>query len=95
MTKKQPQGECWVCRREIKKYLQRHHVVKLKEDPDLTVDLCRGCHYLVTQLARRKFLPDFRKVADLITLARFNAGLLDAETILRYSYTPPESEVKE
>lgn len=79
--------ECWICRKQIKKYRQHHHVMGVQNDPDLTVVLCRGCHWLLTQLARRVMLIDAHKMADLITLARFRAGLQDARTVVEYQLT--------
>lgn len=78
---------CWVCDGRRKSYRQQHHVVGEEQDKDLSVQVCRGCHYLITLLARRKFLADPHKVANLITLARLRAGLPDARTIVQYEET--------
>lgn len=82
---------CWVCARKLQKYAQEHHVVGRGDDMGLTVWLCRGCHYLVRQLSQRKLLAQPHKLADLITLARFEAGLEDARTIIIYDKSGSES----
>lgn len=84
---KRPRKQCWICNKLIRKYAQKHHVLLRINDQDLTVTLCRGCHYLVGLLAQRIFLNDAHKVADLLTLARFQAGLPDARTVVNYEYT--------
>lgn len=79
---------CWICRRRKKKYMQNHHVMLRQEDIDLTVDLCRGCHRLVGILAKyTTILNDEHKLADLITLARYQASLPDTRTVVKYE--PP------
>jgi len=75
---------CWVCRKPPAKYAVSHHVMGAKVDPDLTVDLCRGCHMLEKYLAQRKFLKSLKAVGRLITLARFHAGLPDARTFVYF-----------
>lgn len=86
-----PVRECWVCGRRTRKYIQSHHVMGATNDPDLTVFICRGCHYLETLLARfKRLLTDARALARLITLARLHAGMPDAETHLRYKPTGKE-----
>jgi len=79
---------CWICDRTPAKYMQNHHVVTKSIDEELTVDLCRGCHFLVGRLAMfLTLLSDPHKLADLITLARFQAQLPDVRTVVRYIST--------
>ena len=84
MRKKKPPFECWVCGPVKGRVRHPHHVMLKKVDEELTVDLCPGCHWLVGLLARRKFLNEEKRVADLITLARFQAALIDAATVVKY-----------
>lgn len=67
--------------------MQNHHVVTKAEADEPRVWLCRGCHFLVGRLAMfLTLLNDQHKLADLITLARFQARLPDARTIVKYEY---------
>lgn len=75
---------CWICRKPPVKYAVSHHVMGAANDPDLTVDLCRGCHMLEKYLSQRKFMTSAAAVGRLITLARFHAGLPDARTFVYY-----------
>lgn len=77
--------QCWLCGRKKRKYMQSHHLITRQGDMELTVDLCRGCHFLVSRLAAyTTLLSDSHKVADLITLARYQAQLPDTRTVVRY-----------
>jgi len=69
-----PMKACWLCGRRGRKYFAEHHVYTVGEEPDITVTLHRGCHWLVNVLSRFKLIGDAKKVADLITLARSQAG---------------------
>lgn len=84
MCAKHPKDPCWVCIKPPVKYAVSHHVMGAAVDPDLTVDLCRGCHMLEKYLSQRKFLDNPAAVGRLITLARFHAGLPDARTFIYY-----------
>jgi hypothetical protein len=88
---KHEKDPCWICLKPPVKYAVGHHVMGAQNDPDLTVDLCRGCHMLEKCLAQRKFLADAAAVGRLITLARFHAGLPDARTFVYYE----DDEAKE
>jgi len=83
-------ADCWICGKHTRSW-QNHHITKqrLVDKPDdlPQLKLCAGCHYIVYLLAKRVFLSDAKKVADLITLARFDAGLPDARTIVQYELT--------
>jgi hypothetical protein len=67
--------------------MHEHHVFLRENDLETTLWLCAGCHYLIGLLARRKFLNNAQTLEDLITLARFQAGLEDAKTIIKFEYT--------
>jgi len=75
---------CWVCNKAKKKYFQSHHVLGQGQPGSPEVDVCRGCHYLVTLLGRVKLLADPKKVANLLALARAGQGLPDARVIVTY-----------
>jgi len=75
---------CWLTGKRGWKYFARHHVMTVEEDPDLTVWLCRGAHYLVNLLSRYKLIEDPSKMADLIMLARTQAGLENKRIVVRY-----------
>jgi hypothetical protein len=80
-----PLKTCWLCGRHGYKWFAQHHVYTVEEDPDITVHLCRGCHWLVTRLSRFKRLLEFAdKMADLITLARNQAGYPNTRTTVKY-----------
>ncbi len=81
--------ECWVTGKKWLKKVNRHHVVGRLSDPkeSLLVVLSPGIHDLVTKLSRMLFLADEQKVEDLLTLARYAAGLPDAKTTVRYKET--------
>lgn len=90
-----PLVTCWLCGKKHRKYMAKHHVMGVDNDPDLTVDLCRGCHRLEKILSMYiRILTDSHKLADLITLARFHAGLPDAKTVIKYieNPCPPKSK---
>ena len=76
--------KCWVCGKIGVRRMNVHHVVGRQNSHQPLVALCAGCHQLVTYLGNRVFLEDAHKVADLITLARFQKGLEDKRTILNY-----------
>ena len=76
--------ECWLTGRRGWKYFVQHHVMTVEEDPDLTVWLCRGSHYLVNLLSRYKIIDDPSKMADLIMLARTQAGKENKRIVVRY-----------
>ena len=79
---------CWLCDRAPAKYMQDHHVVTKAEADEPRVWLCRGCHFLVGRISMfTTLLKDPHKIADLITLARFQARLPDTRTIVKYD--PP------
>ena len=83
---------CWVCGQVRRKYMTRHHTLKQRLTPEgeevsQDVTLCRGCHQLVGLLPRRLFLPDAKRVADLLTLARQEAALPDARTVVQFMET--------
>jgi len=85
MAKKRTLKTCWLTGKRGYKYYAEHHVVTVEEDPDLTVWLCRGAHYLVTMLSRyTKLIDDPKKTADLIMLARTQAGMDNRRIVLRY-----------
>ena len=69
-----PIRTCWLCGKRGRKYFAEHHVYTVEEEPDVTVWLHRGCHWLVTVLSRFRLIGDAKKMADLITLARSQAG---------------------
>jgi 5-methylcytosine-specific restriction endonuclease McrA len=77
---------CWVCRKDKLKSFHVHHVIGRRNDPSdpLLVVLCPGCHNLITKLSNRIFLADPHKVADIITLARFDKGLPNVRTVVRF-----------
>lgn len=77
---------CWTCRKEKLSRFHVHHIIKKSQLPKkpLLVVLCPGCHSLVTALGNRLFLSDAKKVADLITLARFSQCLPNVRTIVTY-----------
>lgn len=77
---------CWICKKDnlLEKQLNVHHTFGKKEGDEPLVVLCSGCHYLAGWLARRTFLINEHKVADLITVARFIKGLPDARTVVKY-----------
>lgn len=79
-----PIKTCWLCGKRGRKYYADHHVVTKEEDPDLTVPLHRGCHWLVNLLSRFKLIRDPKKVADLIMLARAQAKLPNARIVVRF-----------
>lgn len=80
-----PMRICWVCEKRGRRYYCEHHVVLRENDMGLTVWLCRGCHNLVGRLAQYlRILREPHTLADVITLARFQAGLPDARTIVKY-----------
>jgi len=72
--KKRELKTCWVCGKRARKYMQSHHVVGIENDQDLTVDACRGCHWLLSLLSRRKFIDDAQKLERLLCLARMQVG---------------------
>lgn len=76
--------ECWLTGRRGWKYFVEHHVMTREEDLDLTVWLCRGSHYLVNLLSRYKIIEDSSKMADLIMLARAQAGMENKRIVVRY-----------
>ncbi len=82
--------QCWACQKIKLKSFHVHHVVGKANDPKdpLLVVLCPGCHNLVTKLSGRLFLEDPRKVADIITLARFEKGLPNVKTTVIYEEVP-------
>ena len=90
---KNPKDNCWICTKPPVKYAVSHHVVGVQNDPDLTVDLCRGCHMLEKYLAQRKFLDNAAAVGRLITLARFHAGLPDARTFVYYETDEAKAQI--
>lgn len=75
---------CWLCGRRGRKYYAEHHVVTAEEDPDLTVTLHRGCHWLVNLLSRFRLIDDPKKLADLVMLARAQAKLPNARIVVRF-----------
>jgi len=78
--------QCWVCQKTDLKRFHVHHVVKRSNyagDPLLVV-LCRGCHELVSKLGVRTFLGSTSAIEDLITLARFDKGLPNVKTIVKF-----------
>jgi ribosomal protein L24E len=80
-------GTCWICRKSGLKgrQLHVHHMLGRETAGDIMlVVLCRGCHLLAEELARRKMLKDADKIADLLTIARFRQGLPDARTVIIY-----------
>jgi hypothetical protein len=80
-----PLKTCWLCGKRGYKWFAAHHVYTVEEQADITVDLCRGCHWLVTRLSRFKRLLDTaHKMADLITLARDQAGYPNTRTTVKY-----------
>ena len=82
--KVRPLRECWLTGKRGRKYFAEHHVMTKGEDPDLTVWLCRGAHYLVNLLSRYKIIEDPEKMEDLIMLARTQAGLDNKRIVVRY-----------
>src|SRR3972149_682757 len=74
---------CWVCSKSNLKVMHVHHVVGHQTADEPLVALCAGCHWLVGQLGKRTFLDDAHKVADLLTLSRFQKGLEDKRTIVK------------
>lgn len=78
--------QCWVCGKIGLKRINVHHVMGKANSHVPLVVLCPGCHQLITRLSHRLMLEDAHKVADLITLCRFEAGLEDAKTVLKYKY---------
>ncbi len=82
MAKKKlgPMRDCWLCDKRGRKYYVKHHVYTVGEAPDITVMLCRGCHWLVNLLSRFKLIGHAKKLADLITLARDQAGYPNTRT---------------
>lgn len=64
--------------------MHTHHVFGRGTSDDPLVVLCPGCHGLVSDLARRLFLNDPKKVAHIITLARAQAHLTDARICIQY-----------
>ncbi len=95
MCAKHPKNPCWICIKPPVKYAVSHHVMGAKIDPDLTVDLCRGCHMLEKYLSQRKFLDNAAAVGRLITLARFHAGLPDARTFVYYEDDESRTKVEQ
>ena len=81
---KKTKRECWLTGKRGYKYFVEHHVMTVAEDPDLTVWLCRGSHYLVNLLSRYKIIEDPSKMADLIMLARTQAGFDNRRIVVRY-----------
>lgn len=79
-----PLRTCWLCGKRGRKYYAEHHVYTVEEVPDMTVWLCRGCHWLVNLLSRFKLIREAAKVADLITLARWQANLPNVRTVVRF-----------
>jgi hypothetical protein len=75
---------CWLTGKRGSKYYVEHHVMTKEVDQDLTVWLCRGSHYLVNLLSRYKIIEDPKKMADLIMLARTQAGLENKRIVVRY-----------
>lgn len=78
--------QCWVCQKTDLKRFHVHHVVKRSDyagDPLLVV-LCRGCHELVSKLGVRTFLDNTSAIEDLITLARFDKGLPNVKTVVKF-----------
>jgi 5-methylcytosine-specific restriction endonuclease McrA len=88
--------KCWICQRDKLKSFHVHHAVSRADDSKdpLLVVLCPGCHTVVTLISHRTMLTDPHKVADLLTLARFAAGLPDAKTIVKYEEAKDEQEDK-
>jgi len=77
--------ECWLTGKRGFKYFAEHHVMTIEEDPDLTVWLCRGAHYLVNLLSRyTKLIDDPEKMEDLIMLARTQAGMDNKRIAIKY-----------
>jgi len=75
---------CWLTGKRGRKYYVEHHVMTAEEDADLTVWLCRGSHFLVNLLSRYKIIEDPSKMADLIMLARTQAGMENRRIVVRY-----------
>lgn len=67
------EGTCQVCHSQPRKGLSVHHVTGEK-DGDL-VALCKGCHRLVTELARRRFIAEPDAWQRLIGFALQRKGL--------------------
>lgn len=79
-----PIRECWLTGKKGRKYFQEHHVMLRENDPDLTVWLSRGAHYLVNLLSRYKLINDTEKLEDLVMLARTQAGLENKRIVVRF-----------
>lgn len=76
--------KCWICGKLDLRRMHIHHMIGRKNADLPLIVLCPGCHKLVTELGKRKFLYEEHKVADLITLARFEGTLPDARTVVIY-----------
>jgi hypothetical protein len=74
----------WLTGKRGRKYYVEHHVMTVEEDKDLTVWLSRGSHFLVTMLSRYKLIEDPKKVADLVMLARTQAGLDNRRIVVKF-----------
>ena len=80
-----PMRECWLCGKRGRKYFAQHHVFTVEEEPDITVWLCRGSHWLVNLLSRyTKLIDDTKKWADLIMLARSQAKLPNKRIVVKF-----------
>jgi hypothetical protein len=79
-----PMRECWLTGKRGRKYFQEHHVMLKENDPDLTVWLSRGAHYLVNLLSHYNLIKDPEKLEDLIMLARTQAGLENKRIVVKF-----------